>query len=287
MALATFRGDCRFCIRLPPEFLAMRAHSWLVFAILAELSAIAGGQDFRVDTEVFFGQEKQPAVEALTIFSDGRVYDFLLSQQEIVVFDPPRGQFTLLDETRRVKATVTTQDLMEVTLELESHAAKGKNALLAFAARPTFETTSEEVKENGQDLVRLTLAGKPLEYVALGMKPQRPEAARLYRYFADWYARLNATRPPNLPAGARLALNEELAKRELLPREIIRTITPANPLAKKEEIKSQHLVNWVLAGEDRKKIERAHDAMATFQPVSYDEFRHGPAKNPGNKQAGK
>jgi hypothetical protein len=204
-----------------------------------------------------------------------------------VVFDPPRAQFTLLDETRRVKATVRTQDLMEVTLDLETHAVQGKSPLLAFAARPTFETTSEEVKENGQDLVRLTLAGKPLTYTSLGIKPQRPEAAKLYRYFADWYARLNATRPPNLPAGARLALNEELAKRELLPREITRITTPDNvlaiPLAKKEEVKSQHLVNWTLSGEDGKKIERAHDAMATFKQVSYDEYRHGPA--PAGKQA--
>jgi hypothetical protein len=265
----------------------MRSQLWLlVCAILAGCPAIASAQDFRVDTEVFYGDEKEPAIEALTIFVDGRVYDFLLSQQEIAVFDPPRGQFTLLDETRRVKATVKTQDLMQVTLELETHAVQSKNALLAFAARPTFDTTAEEVKENGQDLVRLTLAGKPLEYVAVGMRPQRPEAARLYRYFADWYARLNATRPPNLPAGARLALNEELAKRELLPREIIRTTTPDKPLAKKGVIKSQHLVNWTLSGEDRKKIERAHDAMATFREVSYDEYRDGPAIAQG-KQAKK
>ena len=101
---------------------------------------------------------------------------------------------------------------------------------------------------------------------------------------ADWLARLNATRPNNLPPGARLALNEELAKRELLPREITRIITPPNPLANKEVVKSQHLMNWTLSGEDRKKIERAHDAMATFKPVSFDEYRHGPAKAQG-KQA--
>jgi len=263
----------------------MRAHLWLsVCSVFIALSA-ASAQEFRVDTEVFFGQEKEPQVEALTIFVDGRVYDFLLTQQEITVFDPPRGQFTLLDETRRVKATVTTQDLMGFAQELEAHAVEEKHALLVFAARPKFETTSEEVNENGQDLVRIKLAGKPLEYAALGQKPQRPEAARVYRHFADWYARLNATRPNNLPPGARLALNAELADRELLPREIIRTITAANPLAKKDEVKSQHLVNWTLSGEDRKKIERAHDAMATFKSVSFNEYRDGPEKGAGNKQA--
>src|SRR6187397_1879507 len=102
----------------------MRACPWVIFAILSGISAIGNGQDFRVDTEVFYDQEKEPAVEALTIFSDGRVYDFLRSQQEMVVFDPARGQFILLDESRRIKAIVRTQDLMEVTLELETHAVQ-------------------------------------------------------------------------------------------------------------------------------------------------------------------
>lgn len=259
----------------------------LVGAMLLVLSTIARGQEFRVDTEVFFGDEKKPAVEALTIFVDGRVYDFLLTQQEITVFDPPRGQFVLLEESRRVKATVTTQDLMGFALDLETHAVTAKNTLLSFAARPSFETTSEDVNENGQEQVRITMAGKPLEYRAIGVRPQRPEAVKIYRHSADWLARLNATRSQNLPPGARLALNEELAKRELLPREITRVITPANPLAKKDEVKSQHLVNWTLSGEDRKKIERAHDAMATFQSVSYDEFRNGVGKVQNNKQVRK
>ena len=106
----------------------------LLSAALVMLSAVASGQEFRMDTEVFVGDEKTPAVETLTIFVDGRVYDFLLSQQEITIFDPSRAQFVLLDEARRVKATVFTQDLMAFALELESHAVKEKHALLAFAA---------------------------------------------------------------------------------------------------------------------------------------------------------
>jgi hypothetical protein len=259
----------------------------LVGGVLLVLAPVARGQEFRVDTEVFLGDEKTPAVEALTIFVDGRVYDFLLSQQEILVFDPPRGQFVLLDEGRQVKATVLTQDLMKFALDLESHAVNEKHTLLAFAARPTFETTSEEVNANGQEQVRIHLAGKPLEYTAMGVRPQRPEAVKIYRHSVDWMARLNATRPNNLPPGARLALNEELAKRELLPREITRVITQPGPLSKKDTVKSQHLVNWSLSGEDRKKIERAHDAMATFKAVSFDDYRHGAGQGQANKQVRK
>jgi hypothetical protein len=257
---------------------------WLVWfaGTLAGWPAVTDGQEFRVDTEVFFNQEKLPGLETLTIFAEGKVFDFLLTEpRETVILDPQRGRFTLLNEAEQVKATVTTHDLMQYTLELEAQAAGVKDTVVAFAAKPQFETKFEDIQQNGQTLVRLTLAGKPLEYVALGQTPegdQREAAARMYRHFADWYARLNATRSANLPPAARLVLNQTLAERGLLPLEITRTITPDGPLARKDEVKSRHLVNWTLSGEDRKKIERAGSSAATFKPVSYDEYRRGFAK---------
>ena len=93
---------------------------------------------------------------------------------------------------------------------------KAKDPLFSFAASPRFQT-SEKVSDQS---IELKLSGRPIEYIALGQRPEREGAAKIYRHFADWYARLNATRPGNLPAGARLALNEELGRRELLPREV-------------------------------------------------------------------
>jgi hypothetical protein len=259
---------------------------WLLnFALVLALPALAGGQDFRVDTELFIEAEKEPAIETLTVFTDGLVYDFVLTEpHEVVILDTARGRFSLLDESRQVRSSLGTQELLDFTLALEQHAAQAKDSLFSFAARPKFQTTEKVLEQNGQSLVELRLAGKPLEYVALGQRPERPEAAKIYRHFADWYARLNATRPGNLPSGARLALNEELALRELLPREVTRTITPANPLARKIEVRSRHLVNWTLSGEDRRRIERASDWLAKYRAVSYDEYR-GLAAKPAAKQA--
>lgn len=258
--------------------------------LLAGVVAAAEDLEFRVDSEVFFGSEKEP-FETLTIFTEGRVYDFVLAEpREITVFDPGhgrdsgpgrdsgQGRFIVLNEAQSVKSVITTQDLMAFTLELETQAAREKNALLAFAARPQFETTAENITENGETLVKLKLAGNPLEYVVLGQTPKHEQAAVIYRNFADWYARLNATRSLNLPAGARLALNQELAERQLLPREITRTISPPNRLGKKLEVKSRHLVNWTLSARDRKEIERVGNCIATFRPISYDEYRKGAVK---------
>jgi hypothetical protein len=258
-----------------------------IWAVALVCCSAASGQDFRVDTELFVGAEKTPALETLTIFTGGLVYDFVLTEpREVVILDPQRGRFSLLDESRKVRASLATQDLVDFTLALEKQAGESKSPLLVFAARPQFQTTEKAIEEGGQSLIELRLSGKPLDYVVLAQKGEQLEAAKIYRHFADWYARLNATRPGNLPAGARLALNEELGRRELMPREVTRSISPANPLARKDVVKSKHLVNWTLSGEDRRRIERAGDWLATFPAVSYDDYR-GVQRKPAPAQQAK
>ena len=59
----------------------------LVNALGVFLSRVAG-QEFRIETDVFVDEQKEPIVETLTIFSDGVVYDFLLTGvEEITLFD--------------------------------------------------------------------------------------------------------------------------------------------------------------------------------------------------------
>jgi hypothetical protein len=244
-------------------------------------ASLVGAEAFRVDTELFQNQDKKPFGEQLTIFTEGgTVYDFCLTApQEVTVFDSRRGVFTLLDESRRVKAVVTTQELLGYNFDLENHAPQSNNALFAFCAAPQFETTEKEIDRSGQTTIELRLTAKPLTYVAEGQRFGHPEAVKAYRHFADWCARLNAT-CGNSPAAARMALNQALAERDLLPLEITRTEWNK----KKLETRSQHRINWILAGEDQKKIDHAGDMMATFQLVSYDEYRSG-AKPVAEKQA--
>jgi hypothetical protein len=245
------------------------------------------GQTFRVDTELFENQEKEPFLETLTIFSDGTVYDFRWTEpKEVTVLDMKNGRITLLDESRQKKAQVTTEELLAFCLALETHAAQEKDRLFAFCALPKFEISEKAIEENGQALVEVSLAGKPLTYVARGVKPQQAEAVRAYRQFADWCARLNATRGGNLPPGARLSLNQALADRDLIPLDIMRTIPASGPFGKKLEVRSEHRMNWALAGEDIRRIDRAGDMMAKFEVISYDDYRAGP-DNVSAKQARK
>src|SRR5262245_2325730 len=125
------------------------AFAWLLGVALLPVALVA--QDFRVDTELFENQAKEPFLQTLTIFSAGAVYDFRLTEPaETTVFDPRRGLFTLLDESRQVKAIVTTQELLDFCLSLETHAAQGKDKLFAFCAVPQFEITDKPLERNGQ-----------------------------------------------------------------------------------------------------------------------------------------
>lgn len=263
----------------------------IVALLVGAAAATAEGLEFRVDTEIFLAEEKKPILQQLTIFAaDGTVYDFsLTAPPEVTVFDPRRGRFTLLDETRKAKAIITTQELLDFTLQLQKQAAQGKNGPFAFAAAPHFDTTVSEIERQGQPMTELRLTAKPLSYTALGLKPTAPDAVKMYRHFADWCARLNSTRGGNLPAEARLELNREFAERDLLPFEIIRTTPSPKPLGKKQEVKSEHRFNWALCGDDQKKIAHAGDMMATFTVVSYTDYCAADNKPapPPTKQAAK
>lgn len=246
-------------------------------AFLLGLASTVAAQDFRVDTEVFVGEEEEPIVETLTIFADGLVYDFLLGkQQETTIFDPHRGEFTLLDLDRQVKATVSTQDVLDYTFALEQHASQSSDAVFAAAASPNFQVTFESLEEKGVNVGKVVLTSKAIVYEVRGQVPQQPDSVRFYRHFADWYARLNSTRPGNLPPGSRLALNKALADHELLPSEVTRTITPSGRFSKQLVHRSRHFVNWKLSGEDRRQITKAGDQMAKFKLVSFDDYRGMP-----------
>lgn len=250
----------------------------LLWALLLACPASAG--DFRVDTDLFQGDEKEPFLTTLTVFSNGIVYDFRWTEpKEVTVFNPLHGKFTLLDESRKVKATILTQELLDFTLALEQQAAQ-QRGLFAFCAEPKFAVVATPVEENGQMLTELRLSAKPLTYVVKGQKPEHADSVKAYRQFADWCARLNAAMPGNLPPAARLELNEQLAENELLPLEITRTIPGTT---KSKIVRSQHRVNWALSDKDQKNIGRAGDMMATFEAVSFNNYRGEPDKA-ANKQ---
>jgi hypothetical protein len=256
----------------------MKVPQVLSFIVLAAGMQMAGpilGLDFRVETDVFIGTEKDPAVENLTLFTEGKVYDFLLSgSREITIYDPARGQFRLLDTERQLQSSVSTQRLLELVEATEGAISKGNDPFLRAIVKPAFETKVEEFDENGDSRVRITMTSKEITYKVVGRRPKHAEAVHAYRQFGDFFSRFNAARPGTLPPGARLALNQVLAERGLVPIEIERTVVAPG---QKLEVRSRHLINWILSKQDLAKITTAGNHLAEFKVIDFDEHRLMPA----------
>jgi len=150
---------------------------------------------------------------------------------------------------------------------MKVHARELEGAF-AFAANPEFD---EEVDHNTD---WLTLSSRLLTYRARCATPKLPSAVTSYRSFADWYARLNATRPGSLPPFARMELNRAIAQRDQVPEEVELTVQPKiRFVGRKLVVRSRHLFNWRLSNTDRKLIDQAGTHMADFEAVTVREYR--------------
>jgi hypothetical protein len=264
-----------------PQFL-----SCIVLVAGTQMAVTTLALDFRVETDVFIGTEKDPAVENLTLFSNGQVYDFLLSgSREITIYDPARGQFKLLDTERKYRSKISTQQLLEKVEALETALAKGDDAFLRAVIKPKFETKIEEFEENGETRVRITMTSKEISYKVIGQRPKHVEAVHAYRQFGDFFARFNFVRPGGLPPGSRLALDQALAERGLVPIEIERTVVSPG---RKLEVRTRHLVNWILSKQDQQRITTAGNYLAEFAEMDFEEHcRMPPVKTAAKSTASK
>lgn len=241
-----------------------------VFVLAAScFGAGAPAQEFRIETELFSGKEVEPFAQNLTLFVNGSVYDFPLvpsgDPEEITVFDYDGGRFIILDTQGRRKTTVDTKQIVKfvsnVLTEAKSRDEESPLIYLKFK------------KEFDESRGLLTLTDKYVSYRVKTIQPENREIAAEYKRFADWYARLNAMRPGNLPPFARLELNKALESHGVIPERVELTISPKSRLATtKVELSSRHIVTWRLLENDRNRIDRVSEYMHNFALLDYDEY---------------
>jgi len=228
----------------------------------------AAGDDFRIDTEVFVGENEQPTSRTTTVFYRGVVYDFMSGPEKIAIFDQPRGRFILLDPNRKLKAEITTDEVQAFVGRLRSWAAGQDDEFLRFMADPKLEESTDE--ETGE----LLLDSRYLKYrVATTKAPNEAVAAR-YHEFSDWYAKLNsADNVAAPPPFARLQLNQLLAQRGEIPTAVSLTLSPPRGKGRREVLlRSKHHLQGQLAASDEQQIRRANDMIHAFRKVSLTDF---------------
>jgi hypothetical protein len=241
------------------------------------LAQIALAEDLRIETKVFAGKEKAPVSQNTTLFHDGFVYDYLSDPQQIAVFDKHRGRFVLLDPSRKLKTEISTDQVLTFCGELRTFAINHSNGFLQFCGKPQFAV---EYSEKSSDLL---LSSEFMNYKIHALRAKSPEAANQIREFSDWYARLNSmTNTGGPPPFARLAVNEELARRELVAGQVELSIPPQLQLGGKSvNMRSEHEIYWRLLRSDLERISETHTQLVNFKSAPFFEF------NPAQQLTGK
>lgn len=242
----------------------------IVVAIAIAISTLAHAHaaDWRIQTKIFDGESRKPTIETTTLFYDARVYDLLASPEETTVFDPAAGKLIVLDAKRKLRTEITTSELQELTKHLAAAASRKSDPLMQFAADPKFETTFSAAKKE------LTCHSPLLTYEVQADAAPSNDVAAQYQTFADWYARLNAVQPGRIPPHARLVVNGELGRRQLVPTAVRLVLKPDAASKKTITRRSEHTMTWSLSEGDVRLIQAADKQAATYDAVSFARFHN-------------
>jgi hypothetical protein len=244
----------------------------LVVAVLTCWLAIssAGATEFRIESSLFVDGDDKPASENVTLFRGGIVYDYLSAPAETTIFDPGRGLFILLDPVRRIRTEISAAEIDRRVGKLKGIAAEDDDAFLRFQAEPTFEV---QTSGPGNEV---TFKSPWMTYVVSVEPAQTVEGARQYIEFCDWCARLNVLSRPALLPFARLQVNAELNRRQVLPLRV--QLTVSNPSSfptqrQKIALRTEHQVTWRLSKPDVRRIEQTGEDLVNFKPIPFAEYR--------------
>lgn len=248
------------------------------------LSGAAIAQDFRVVTTVSQRAVDEPGwrniSRIITVFHAGKVYDSMESIGEIVIVEPTENQVVILSVNGNNLATsvhfselqrflkVARSEMEDHLGELKSHGPRSAQRMrtLQFQLHPEFEEKYDPVTKT------LSLVSPMLRYETETESVDRSLVIDQYLEYADWAARLNYV----IHSGAlfpepRLALNQALRKRRLLPTEVRLLLDGSVPL----QFKAEHKFEWSLGTIDRSMIRRCEqdrDSEVT-RWVSFREYQ--------------
>ncbi len=229
------------------------------------------GDEFRVENEIFEGDEETPTTQSTTIFYEDLVYDYLEHPQEITVFDPAAGRIVLLDPVQKTRTELSVADLKLLSERLQTWAAAQPDEFLRFSASPEFE------EEYDSSTGGLRLHSPWLTYQVETVEPTRSDVLRLYLDFCDWYCLLNARlNPGSRPPFLRLQLNRTLERLGRMPEEVQVTVRPKGERLlgeKKLSARSHHRVIPHLLESDKSRVAQTDQFMAIFRPVPFQEYQ--------------
>lgn len=267
-------------------------HAWRLVPFVCACVLAGGDQDataadrsctMRVESDLFADGATAPVARSLTLFEDGVAWDFLelptptdgttadpptLQLTEIVLHDPARQRVVVIDPRRDVKTQVETLRLERLSVSLARWARQADDRLVRWAGGPDFDAGLTEKTDE------LELVGPRVRYAVAYAAAPSPEAAAVYREFADTALLLKALlHPGGIPPFPRLALNRRLETAGAIPAEVTLEIDPKLAiLPGASRLRCVHRVHPRLLAADAKRIEEAQAEIAAASIVDVATF---------------
>ncbi len=248
--------------------------AFVALALTSGGSSTAYGDDFRIHSRVFAGDESEPITENITIFLAGRVYDVAVNTKEVVVFDTREGRFILLNPKQKHRAEITIPQIegnvQQLNQQLRSRddVRRRFGELVEFLARPDFKIEAEDGV--------VTFRSKWMVYRVKTVDVNNDKANSQFADFLDWYTRFNALENPSRLA--RLPINQWLKHQRQMPEWIKLTTYTQGPLGRMKEqdtYRSEHNLTWKLSKRDRERIDQVAGWLVTFDAVDLSAYRKG------------
>ena len=229
------------------------------------------GQEFRIESQVYSDGSSLPVSQNITLFSEGLVYDFQLSNDaqpkplEIVIFDTRSRMMVLLDPQRKIRIEMPDLQLMRIVDGVRKETVQDKRS--SFLVEDSFD---EDVDWSTN---WVTLTSPQIEYRFHGSHPKDISVIAMYNKFLDNFTMLIASDPTKIPPFARMKLNQSIKQLGWIPTEV-QIVVKANSLFRQSfSAKSKHVVIHQLSNKDRTRIATAKQYWMQFKPVQLQEYR--------------
>lgn len=242
--------------------------------LLTCLLAVSGSaslfaQGYRVEGQVYRVDGPESASErpvetrlssSVTLFHNGRVYDYVESADEVIIFEPTARRFTILNTAREL---VTTADFDEIRHLMESRrkeshrylkelAQSGRQDSEKIASGLRFQLDPEFQSEFDSAAGQLKMTSASWKYFVHTHAWEDSDQVQEYLHYADWIAQLNyILHPASMFPEPRMELNRKLSDLGRMPTSVRLDLRPQESLV----LRATHKFIAQLTADDRHLIQ--------------------------------
>ncbi len=240
-------------------------------AIVFLLAPAVFAQEFKIETLIYSGKEKQAVSRNLTLFQDTLVFDLKLDQAtppnvlETRIYDSRMRAVSLIDTKKKTQVKLTDHRLLQLVDSLRKDISE--NEKLSFLIQEKFT----ETKQASTDSVELI--SPTIRYRATGKRPADNSRLSIYNEFLDTFTRLNASHPAGFPPFARLKLNQSIKRMGWLPTKVEVEVQPNALIPNGLKMSSTHTVIDGLSAQDKERIKTARSNWLAFKQVDLLTYR--------------